>query len=78
MAACTKYDGLRVALEQNNYYRLLRALEIVLGHEEAMSDLAVDTSKELDYDFRCFFLHRPRLELYDRIELRCEQMACGL
>ncbi len=26
---------------------------------------------------RCFFLHRPRLELYDRIAQRVEEMAVG-
>ena len=29
------------------------------------------------YDFRPFFLHRPRTELYDRIAGRCEEMVRG-
>ena len=28
----------------------------------------------LAYDFRCFFLDRPRVELYRRIDTRCEEM----
>lgn len=66
---------LRIAEERNNYYRLTRAVEIVLNHETAMSELSIDTQKCLDYDFRCFFLHRPRIEIYHRIEQRCENMV---
>ena len=39
-----------------------------------LGDLDHDRLAPLDYDFRCFFLNRPRRELYDRIGLRCEQM----
>eukprot|EP00210_Caulerpa_lentillifera_P000592 g573.t1 len=60
--------------QDNNYYRLYRALEIILENEGEMSQFSVDTSKPLDYDFRCFFLVRPRLEIYHRIEIRCEEM----
>lgn len=30
-----------------------------------------------DYDCRCFFLHRPRLELYRRIDARVEEIVAG-
>ena len=40
-----------------------------------MADLSVDMDRPLDYDFRCFFLDRPRLEVYERIEQRCEDMV---
>jgi len=30
--------------------------------------------RPLDYDFRCFFMDRPRVELYRRIDTRCEEM----
>lgn len=33
--------------------------------------------KDLDYDFICFFLSRPRLDLYRSIDLRCENMHSG-
>lgn len=34
-------------------------------------------SKELDYDFNCFFLSSQRLELYKSIDFRCEDMLLG-
>ncbi|EOY13195.1 Isopentenyltransferase 9 isoform 2 [Theobroma cacao] len=33
-----------------------------------------DTVKDLDYEFICFFLSSPRLDLYRLIDLRCEHM----
>uniref|UniRef100_A0A803LVN7 Uncharacterized protein n=1 Tax=Chenopodium quinoa TaxID=63459 RepID=A0A803LVN7_CHEQI len=33
--------------------------------------------KELEYDFICFFLSGPRLNLYRSIDLRCEEMLSG-
>ncbi|GLT25287.1 hypothetical protein SLA2020_004250 [Shorea laevis] len=35
------------------------------------------TAKELDYEFICFFLSSPRLDLYRLIDLRCEEMLTG-
>lgn len=32
---------------------------------------------DLDYDFLCFFLSSPRLDLYRSIDLRCEDMLSG-
>lgn len=34
-------------------------------------------SKELDYDFTCFFLSSQRLHLYRSIDYRCEDMLSG-
>ncbi|KAK4781633.1 hypothetical protein SAY86_015735 [Trapa natans] len=34
-------------------------------------------SKDLDYDFLCYFLSTPRLDLYRSIDLRCEDMLLG-
>ena len=58
----------------NNYYRMLRVLEIVMATGQPRSKLNLDTRAPLDYDFRCFYLDRPRVSLYRRIDLRCEQM----
>ncbi|CAO2836215.1 unnamed protein product [Amaranthus hypochondriacus] len=33
--------------------------------------------KDLDYDFACFFLSSPRLDLYRSIDFRCEDMLLG-
>ncbi|GAQ78117.1 isopentenyltransferase [Klebsormidium nitens] len=35
------------------------------------------SGRELDYDFRCYFLFGPRRELYRKIDERCEQMVKG-
>ncbi|XP_022984461.1 tRNA dimethylallyltransferase 9 [Cucurbita maxima] len=35
------------------------------------------SSKELDYEFICFFLSSPRLNLYRSIDFRCEDMISG-
>ena len=61
----------------NNEYRLRRVLEVVQQTERPISEADLDRSAPLDYDFRCFFLVRPRTQLYDRIGLRCEQMLLG-
>ena len=65
----------RIRLEVNNQYRLLRMVEILLSTGKMLAELDHDRTADLDYDFRCFFLNRPRQELYDRIGLRCEQMV---
>ena len=65
----------RLRTEVNNQYRLKRVLEILLSTGKPLSALNLDVKAPLDYDFRCFFLNRPRIQLYDRIGLRCEQMV---
>lgn len=64
----------RLEGEPNNFYRLLRVYEILLDTGQPLADMDLSADAELDYDFRCFFLHRPRMELYRRIDARCEQM----
>lgn len=57
--------------ERNNYYRLQRAVQILIQNGgKPMSAQDVQTEAPLDYDFRCFFLNRPRLQLYERVMLR--------
>ena len=41
------------------------------------ADQNLDAERPTDYDCRCFFLHRPRLELYRRIDGRVEEMVAG-
>ncbi|GAB4815722.1 hypothetical protein N2152v2_002768 [Parachlorella kessleri] len=78
----------RLRGELNNYYRLLRVVDILLQRPgktlaggrasgEEAGELDLDESRPLDYDFRCFFLHRPRAQLYSRIDQRVEQMVQG-
>jgi tRNA dimethylallyltransferase len=68
----------RVAAERNNYYRLLRALQILLvSGGKPLSAQDLDAAKPWNYDFRCFYLNRPRIPLYERIGMRVEEMICG-
>ena len=60
-----------------NWYRLNRVLEILVGTGRPLGELDLDVEAPLDYDFRCFFINRSRLELYRRIDARVEAMVCG-
>ena len=62
-------------MEPNNQYRLERVLTIILSTGKPLAEMNHDRLAEPDYDFRCFFLTRPRVELYDRIGHRCELMV---
>ncbi|GIL44876.1 hypothetical protein Vafri_2332 [Volvox africanus] len=64
----------RIRAERNNYYRLERALSILLMHpgsQLADFEPRADPDCERDFDFR------PRLQLYDRIAARVEEMILG-
>jgi tRNA dimethylallyltransferase len=68
----------RVKMERNNYYRLLRALQIlIVSGGKPLSEQDLDAERPWDYDFRCFYLTRPRIPLYERIAGRVEEMVCG-
>lgn len=55
--------------------KIVRALEIIELTGQKVSKLSWrERLCPLDYDFRCWFLHRPRANLYKRIEKRCERM----
>eukprot|EP00892_Ulva_mutabilis_P001173 jgi/Ulvmu1/11056/UM007_0238.1 len=70
--------AVRVAQERNNWYRLQRSLEIVLATGRPTSASAAATAPcTATYDFRPFFLHRPRLEVFRRIDERVEHMVLG-
>ncbi|EFN51365.1 hypothetical protein CHLNCDRAFT_55198 [Chlorella variabilis] len=70
----------RLRREPNNQYRLLRIVDILLqSGGRPLADQDLDAGTPTHYDCRCFFLHRPRLELYRRIDGRVEEMvAAGL
>lgn len=72
------------SLARNDWYRLRRALEIIKTSGQprsAFSKLrncdpdAATEGASWDYDFHCYFLYQPRSELYQKVDLRCEQMA---
>jgi len=57
-------------------HKIIRALEIIELTGQKVSKLSWrERVCPLDYDFRCWFLHRPRSSLYRRIEKRCEKMV---
>jgi len=63
--------------ETNNWYRMTRVLDILLQSPgKTLAELDTDAATPPDYDFRCIFLHRPRITLYRRIDERVEHMLC--
>lgn len=55
--------------------KIIRAVEIMEITGKKVSSLFWKLeNKQLDYDFRCWFIYRPREELYKIIEKRCELM----
>lgn len=58
--------------------KIIRALEIITLTGKKVSRLSwKHRVRPLTYDFRCWFLHRPKEELYRRIDKRCERMLEG-
>ena len=51
----------RVSGEMNNYYRLMRVLEIVLHTGQTLKQLDAKSDAPLDYDFRCADLYSLRI-----------------
>lgn len=67
-------------ITKNDKQKIVRALEIIALTGKKVSKLSWrGRRKPQTYDFHCWFLHRPKDILYNRIERRCQQMvACGL
>ena len=56
-------------------HKVLRAIEIIELSGKKVSDFSWKTRRLLpQYDFRCWFLHLSREELYKRLEKRCKEM----
>lgn len=55
--------------------KIIRALEIItLTGKKVSRHSWTSRVKPQGYDFRCWFLHRPKEQLYRRIEKRCDKM----
>ena len=55
--------------------KIIRALEIITLTHAKVSGFQWKTPRlPLEYDFRCWFVYRPREVLYPRIEARCDAM----
>lgn len=62
-------------ITKNDKQKIVRALEIITLTGKLVSNLSwKGRHKPLNYDFRCWFLSRPRPSLYRRIEKRCDVM----
>lgn len=56
-------------------HKIVRALEIIALTGKKVSKLAwTEKNRPQNYDFRCWFLFRPRESLYRIIDKRCEKM----
>lgn len=60
--------------------KIVRALEIMQLTRRKVSGLRWQKhAPPVHYEFRCWFLHRPKKALYERIDRRCDEMiASGL
>lgn len=55
--------------------KIIRGLEIIALTNKKVSKLTWKGRRKLpSYDFRCWFLYRPKDKLYERIDQRCERM----
>jgi tRNA dimethylallyltransferase len=63
------------SITKHDKQKIIRALEIIAVSGKKVSDIDwKGKHKPLNYDFRCWFLYRPREILYKRIEKRCDHM----
>lgn len=62
-------------ITKNDKQKIVRGLEIMALTNKKVSKLSWKSRhKPMNYDFHCWFLHRPKEILYSRIEKRCEKM----
>lgn len=62
-------------ITKNDKQKIVRALEIIMLTSKKVSKLSwKGRRRPQNYDFRCWFLHRPKEKLYERIDKRCDQM----
>ena len=62
-------------ITSNDKHKITRALEIIILTGEKVSGFDWKQDKPLsDYAFHCWFVYRPREQLYPVIDSRCEQM----
>ena len=65
-------------ITKNDKQKIVRGLEIIKLTGRPVSRLSWKGRRHAqNYDFRCWFLHRPKEQLYKRIEKRCEKMIAA-
>ena len=64
------------SITKNDKQKIVRALEIVTLTGKKVSQLHWKSRRNpLNYNFRSWFLYRPKERLYQRIEERCDEMV---
>jgi len=64
------------SITKHDKQKIIRALEILTLTGKKVSGLSwKGRRKPRNYDFRCWFLYRPKEHLYRRIDHRCEKMV---
>ncbi|CAA0816031.1 tRNA dimethylallyltransferase 9 [Striga hermonthica] len=65
-----------IEVPYNSFKEKLRSSDDADAFDGGCSDVEADEkkSKNLDYDFSCFFLSTQRMDLYRSIDFRCEDM----
>lgn len=62
-------------ITKHDRQKVIRALEIIRLTARKVSELSwTERRRPQNYDFRCWFLYRPRESLYKRIDARCDKM----
>lgn len=65
-------------ITKNDKQKIVRALEIIALTHKKVSKLSwKGRRRPQNFDFRCWFLHRPKEKLYQRIDQRCDQMLAA-
>ena len=62
-------------VDRNNPVRLLRALEVCIASDKPYSSFLGQTKEARNFISKMVILHRPRTLLYDKINLRVDQMV---
>ena len=62
-------------ITRNDKQKIVRSLEIIMLTNKKVSKLSwKGRRRPQNYDFHCWFLHRPKDKLYERIDERCDKM----
>jgi len=64
-------------IDLSNHKRLMRAIEVCLTTGKKFSDLRTNSTISRDFSIVKIMLNRPREELYERINLRVDQMVAN-
>lgn len=63
-----------LTITKNDKHKIVRALEIISSTNKKVSDFSREPNQAQKYNFRCWFLYKPKEILYRRIECRCDEM----